>query len=201
MKNIHSNKQQDIWFNFNEVPVSKVRSLIQEINHGKACGFDQPLSVLTCLSNFFEKIYNEQLNDHFKNVLSVLLSAFRKHYGCEHVLTKLIEDCKHALDENQNVGLILLDLSKAFDCLPHWLLLCKLRAYGVSYESCKLIKSYLCNRLQRVKVASTRSEWAVMPKGVPQGSVLGPLLLNIFLNDIFYSFKHNQLLLARYECP
>ena len=75
----------------------------------------------------FEKVYNEQLNDHFKNVLSVLLSAFRKHYGCEHVLTKLVEDCKHTLDENQNACLILLDLSKAFDCLPHRLLLCKLR--------------------------------------------------------------------------
>ena len=118
--------------------------------------------------------------------MSVLSSAFRTHYGCEHVLTKLIEDCKHAIYEHQNVGLILLDLRKAFDCLPHRPLLCKLRAYGVSYESCKLIKSYLCNRLQRVKI----SEWAILAKGVPQGSVLGLLLFNIFLGDIFYSLKN-----------
>ena len=96
---------------------------------------------------------------------------------------------QQALDEGKNVGLILLDLIKAFDCLPHRLLLCKLNAYGISYEACTLIKSYLCQRMQRVKVASARSQWQIMQKGVPQGSVLGPLLFNIFINAIIYELQ------------
>ena len=92
----------------------------------------RPLSILTSLSKIFEKIYNEHLHVYFQEILSTYLSAFRKSYGCHHVLTKLIEDCKHAIDSHKNVSLILLDLSKAFHCPPHRLLLCKLRAYGVS---------------------------------------------------------------------
>ena len=132
---------------------------------------------------------------YFKDLLSTLLSAYRKRYGCHHVLSKLIEDCKKSLDEGKNLGLVLIDLSKAFDCLPHRLLLCKLRAYGVSYEACKLIKSYLCHRLQRVKVASARSQWEIMHKGVPQGSILGPLLFKIFFTNsvIFVPYTTMQM--------
>ena len=102
----------------------------------------RPLGVLTCLSKIFERVYIDQMDLYFKDILSTLLSAFRKRYGCHHVLTKLMESSKQALDEDKNVGLIVLDLSKTFDCLPHGLLLCKLNAYGFSYEACSLIKSY-----------------------------------------------------------
>ena len=75
-----------------------------------------------------------------------------------------MENSKQALDEGKNVGLILLNLSKAFDCLQHRLLLCKLNAYGISYEACNLLKSYSCQRLQRVKVTSARSQWQIRLK-------------------------------------
>ena len=134
----------------------------------------RPVSVLTSLSKLFERVYNDQMAKHFMELLSLFLSAFRKHFGCHHVLTKLIDDCKSALDRGKNVGLLLLDLSKAFDCLPHRLLLCKLHAYGMSREACKLILSHLRNRHQRVKIVSVKSDWSYMIKGVPQGSGSGP---------------------------
>ena len=78
-----------------------------------------------------------------------------------------------------------MDLSKAFNCLPLAILLDKLSAYGVSDHSVSLLKSYLSNRKQQIKVNSVLSNWADIHKGVPQGSILGPLLFNVSINDIF----------------
>ena len=95
-------------------------------------------------------------------------------------------DYKKALDKHMHVGLLLLDLSKAFDCLPHKLLLCKLHAYGVSRGASDLLCYYLTNRTQRVKISTVKSDWAKLIKGVPQGSVVGPMLFNVFINDFTY---------------
>ena len=95
------------------------------------------------------------------------------------------------------MGAILIDLSKAFDSLPHGLLVAKLYAYGLSQNACKLIVSYLSDRQQRVKLQNYVSDWKTLKRGVPQGSLMGPLLFNIFLNDIFL-FLDNHCTIHNY---
>ena len=116
-------------------PLFKAKDSLLSINYHSR-------SILPSISKVFEKVFNQQLYKYFTHILSDLLSAFRKKYGCQHVLTKLIEDSKSALNKHMHVGLLLLDLSKAFDCMPHRLLLCKLHAYGVSRDACSLLHSY-----------------------------------------------------------
>ena len=97
----------------------------------------------------------------------------------------MLEKFRKCLDDGGAYAALLTDLSKAFDCLPHDLLIAKLQAYGFDTSSLKLIHSYLTNRYQRVKVNNSFSEYHLIKYGVPQGSILGPILFNIFYATSF----------------
>jgi hypothetical protein len=150
----------------------------------------RPISILPCISLVVEKIVNTQITSYFQNILNSNVSAYRKCYNTQYVVLKAVEDWKMSLDANKVAGGICIDLSKAFDVIPHGLLLSKLYAYGCNLNTVNFFYNYLSNRSQRVKVDNERSPWMPIVKGVPQGSVLGPAMFNIFVNDIFSAVKH-----------
>ena len=149
----------------------------------------RPISILPLLSKIFEKIIHLQLSNFFNSKLSKKLCGFREKHSTQHALFQLVKDIENWLDESKYVGMILMDLSKAYDCIPYDLLLAKMEAYGIDKKSLNLLRSYLSGRKQRVKLNSEYSSYVNIDRGVPQGSILGPLLFNIFLNDLLLDYK------------
>ena len=145
----------------------------------------RPISILPSLSKIFERIIFNQLAGYFDSIFHSQLCGFRSKHNTQHALLRMIGHWHQCLDRSGKVGSILMDLSKAFDCIDHELLIAKLSAYGLDHQSLKLLKCYLSNRFQRTKVGSVFSSWLLILKGVPQGSILGPFLF-IFSLMIFY---------------
>ena len=145
----------------------------------------RPVRIVNCFSKVYERFIHGNLMSSVTNFLSDFISAYRKGNSTNHLLLRLIENWKAALDRNLFTGAFLMDLSKAFDCIPHDLLIAKLHAYGFSFETLTLLNSYLRNRKQCVKINNICSDFLNFFSGVPQSSKLGPILFKIFLNDLF----------------
>ena len=153
----------------------------------------RPISVLPLLSKVFERVIYNQLGKYMDTFLNKLLCGFRKAHSTQHALFKLLQRWQNELDNSGLVGTILMDLSKAYDCLPYDLIIAKFEAYGLSKSSLSLLLDYLTSRKQRVKTGSSYSIWNEIKRGVPQGSVLGPVLFNAFINDIFMFIEKTEI--------
>ena len=153
----------------------------------------RPVSLTPIFSKIFEKHMNEQISEYASSFLSPYMFGYRKGHSTEQCVMVMIEMWKKALDEKNVAGAVLTDLSKAFDCLPHDLLVAKLYAYGFEKSACNFVFDYLTERKQRTKVDGEYSNYRTPKYGVPQGSILGPLLFNLFMNDIFYFINESQL--------
>ena len=144
------------------------------------------MTILPLLSKVYERVIYKQASNYFESFFNEILCGFRKVNSAQHDLFKLLASWQNAFDRGGFVGSILMDLSKAYVCLPNNLLLAKRQAYGLSKESIRLFLSYLANRTQRIKIGSRFSDWTNNLKGNPQGSTLGLLRFNIFINDLFF---------------
>ena len=154
----------------------------------------RPISLLPAVSKIMEKIAAKQMVEYLKSksLLDTHQSAYKQNHSTVTALLNITDDIYDALENTEVTLLILLDYSKAFDCANHRLIIAKLQKCGFHLDSLGWFESYLSKRSQQVVGEEKSSAWKYMINGVPQGSILGPLLFTILISDIKKEIKHGK---------
>lgn len=179
------------WRQANITPVYKKGERFKASNY-------RPVSLTCICSKILEHIVVSNMMKHFdkNNILSDCQHGFRPKRSCETQLISLTEELHQNLENKEQVDMVVLDFSKAFDKVPHKRLLSKLWNYGVRGNTHGWIQSFLVDRTQRVVVDGEASDWVHVESGVPQGTVLGPVLFLAFINDLPRSVQSRVCLFA-----
>ena len=189
-KSISDGIVPDLWKVARVTPLHKSDDKLQVENY-------RPISVLPVLSKVVERVVHSQLNAHLHQLdfLYQHQYGFRRGHSTEQAITQLNNWVLESMDEGKVTGLLFIDISKAFDSLNHKVLLRKLEHLGLSERSLRWFRSYLADRQQSVLINGELSEPHTITLGVPQGSILGPLLFNVYINSLPNAVKKTRMIL------
>lgn len=176
--------------------IAKVKPVFKKGDNKELNNY-RPISLLPSISKIFERIMYTQIYTYFtmNNIMTQQQYGFRSNHSTELATVQFVDNILSNMDANKTPCAVYCDLSKAFDCLDYNILIAKLKYYGFSLSALSLVKNYLTNRKQYVLYENKESELLDVVKGIPQGSIVGPLYFSIYINDIAKSCSRFSFLL------